>query len=60
MPAGGGFASLGPVNVRDQLDKFMVQFRAPTPGFYAGYQSARVVVDLHGSGEHQTPTLAGP
>ena len=35
--------------LRDRLDKQMTRFRQSNPEFYAGYQSARVVVDRGGS-----------
>ncbi len=33
--------------LRLQLDKMMIKFRKADPVFYAGYQSARVIVDRH-------------
>ncbi len=41
--------------LRDQLDKQMTKFRKPEPEFYAGYQTARVVVNRGGSGGANTP-----
>ena len=36
--------------LRNQLDKQMTKFRKSKPEFYAGYRSARVIVDRGGSG----------
>jgi hypothetical protein len=48
--------------LRDRLDKQMTKFRQSNPEFYAGYQSARVVVDRGGSAsapaKPPTPTPA--
>lgn len=41
--------------LRTRLDKLMTAFRLGNPPFYAGYQSARVIVDLAGPGD-DTPT----
>jgi hypothetical protein len=36
--------------LRNRLDKQMTKFRKTNPEFYAGYRSARVIVDRGGSG----------
>lgn len=46
--------------LRDRLDKQMTKFRLTNPEFYAGYQSARVVVDRGGSGPPTPPTSPEP
>lgn len=44
--------------LRDRLDKLMTKFRKPNPEFYAGYQSARVVVNRGGNaGTPPTPPV---
>ena len=35
---------------QDRLDKQMTKFKKSHPEFYAGYRSARVIVDRGGSG----------
>lgn len=45
--------------LRTRLDKLMTVFRASNPSFYAGYLSARVIVDRHGPGD-PTPTPPTP
>jgi hypothetical protein len=63
----GCTATLGPMLhdamslVRLQLDKLMASFRLSQPAFYAGYLSARVIIDRHGqiSGE-QLPAAPKP
>ena len=42
--------------LRDRLDKQMTKFRLSRPEFYAGYLSARVVVDRGGSAPAKRPT----
>lgn len=44
--------------LRDRLDKQMTKFRASQPEFYAGYQSARVIVSRGGNGA--TPPAPAP
>ena len=41
--------------LRNRLDKLMTKFKKTSPEFYAGYQSARVVVDRGGSGGGTPP-----
>lgn len=43
--------------LRNHLDKQMLMFKKSNPEFYAGYVSARVVIDRHGKG-NATPTPA--
>ena len=43
--------------LRNHLDKEMLMFKKSNPEFYAGYLSARVVIDRHGKGS-TTPTPA--
>ncbi len=43
--------------LRNHLDKEMLMFKKSNPEFYAGYLSARVVIDRHGKG-NATPTPA--
>ena len=45
--------------LRTRLDKLMTTFRLSNPPFFAGYQSARVVVDLQGPGSDE-PTPPTP
>lgn len=43
--------------LRNRLDKQMTKFKKSHPEFYAGYRTARVIVDRGGrSGPEQTPT----
>ena len=42
--------------LRDRLDKQMTKFRLSHPEFYAGYLSARVIVDRGGSAPPKPPT----
>ena len=44
--------------LRDRVDKQMTKFRGSHPEFYAGYQSARVVVSRGGSGGTPPPSPA--
>ena len=44
--------------LRDRLDKQMTKFRQTNPEFYAGYQSARVVVNRGGSAPAKPPVPA--
>ena len=44
--------------LRDRLDKQMTKFRQTNPEFYAGYQSARVVVNRGGSAPAKPPAPA--
>jgi hypothetical protein len=44
--------------LRNQLDKQMTKFRKSKPEFYAGYRSARVIVDRGGSGVAVQPSPA--
>ncbi len=46
--------------LRRQLDKLMMAFRATNPEFYAGYLSARVVIDRRGPGKPAQPTPPTP
>ncbi len=46
--------------LRDRLDKQMTKFRLSNPEFYAGYLSARVVVDRGGSAPAKPPTPPTP
>ena len=46
----GGVKSVKSI-LRNQLDKEMLLFKKSQPDFYAGYLSARVVVDRHGKGK---------
>ena len=46
--------------LRDRLDKQMTKFRQTNPEFYAGYQSARVVVDRGGSAPAKPPVPPAP
>ena len=47
--------------LRDQLDKQMTKFRRTQPEFYAGYQSARVIVNRGGNaGTPPTPPPPAP
>ncbi len=41
--------------LRRRLDKLMTQFKRTNPEFYAGYLSARVIVDRGGGGKKPTP-----
>jgi hypothetical protein len=41
--------------LRNHLDKQMLMFKKANPEFYAGYQSARVILDRHGKGATPTP-----
>ena len=41
--------------VRNRLDKLMTRFKKTQPQFYAGYQSARVIVDRGGGGGAAQP-----
>jgi len=41
--------------LRLRLDKMMLKFRTADAVFYAGYRSARVIVDRHGLGGGETP-----
>ena len=43
-----------------RLDKLMTTFRTGNPPFYAGYLTARVIVDLHGPGQNPTPPPPPP
>ena len=45
--------------LRNRLDKLMTRFKTSNPEFYAGYLSARVIVDRGGSGG-STPTPPTP
>ena len=48
--------------LRNHLDKQMLMFKKTKPEFYAGYVSARVIIDRHGKGNARptpTPTPAG-
>ena len=45
--------------LRNHVDKEMLMFKKSNPEFYAGYVSARVVIDRHGKGK-ATPTPAPP
>ncbi|MBA2436473.1 MAG: hypothetical protein H0W34_09040 [Pyrinomonadaceae bacterium] len=52
-----GYTSTLPQMIRDvktilrtRLDKLMTTFQLSNPTFFAGYQSARVIVDRHGPG----------
>ncbi len=45
--------------LRNRLDKLMTKFKKSNPEFYAGYLSARVIVDRGGSGG-STPTPPTP
>ena len=45
--------------LRNRLDKQMTKFKKSNPEFYAGYQSARVIVD-RGGGGGSTPTPPTP
>ena len=44
--------------LRERLDKQMTKFRKSHPEFYAGYQSARVIVSRGGNGG--TPSTPAP
>ena len=44
--------------LRNRLDKQMTKFRKTNPEFYAGYRSARVIVDRGGSGGAVQPSPA--
>ena len=47
--------------LREQLDKQMTRFRKKQPEFYAGYQSAHVIVHHNGNGgTSATPTPPPP
>lgn len=46
--------------LRNQLDKQMTRFRKSNPEFYAGYRSARVIVDRGGSGGTDKPSPTPP
>jgi hypothetical protein len=46
--------------LRLQLDKLMASFRLSKPQFYAGYLSARVIIDRHGPGNNQPPEPPQP
>jgi hypothetical protein len=46
--------------LRTRLDKLMNTFRLTDPPFFAGYQSARVVVDLRGPGTPAAPPQSTP
>jgi hypothetical protein len=47
--------------LRTRLDKLMTRFRLSNPMFFAGYQSARVIIDRRGPGEEEeTPTPPTP
>ena len=46
--------------LRNQLDKQMTKFRKTNPEFYAGYRSARVIVDRSGNGGVVQPSPAPP
>jgi hypothetical protein len=46
--------------LRDRLDKQMTKFRKSNPEFYAGYQSARVIVDRGGGGGAPQPPPSPP
>ena len=46
--------------LRNQLDKQMIKFRKSNPEFYAGYQSARAVVDRGGGNGSEQPAPATP
>lgn len=50
----------GKTLLRTRLDKLMTMFRLSNPPFYAGYQSARVIVDLQGPGGGDAPTPPPP
>ena len=45
--------------LRNRLDKQMLMFKRSNPEFFAGYLSARVIVDRHGGGG-ATPTPPTP
>jgi hypothetical protein len=38
-----------------QLDVLMRRYKATDPTFHAGYEAARVIIDLHGPGEEDEP-----
>jgi hypothetical protein len=44
--------------LRNRLDKQMIKFRKSNPEFFAGYQSARVIVDRGGSNGAEKPAPA--
>ena len=46
--------------LRNRLDKQMTKFRKSHPEFYAGYRSARVIVDRGGSGGPDKPAPTPP
>jgi hypothetical protein len=46
--------------LRNRLDKLMTRFKKSNPEFYAGYQSARVIVDRGGSGGSAPPSPTPP
>jgi hypothetical protein len=46
--------------LRNRLDKLMTKFKKSQPEFYAGYRSARVIVDRGGSGGPTPPAPTPP
>ncbi len=44
--------------LRNRLDKLVTRYRKTNPDFYAGYQSARVIVDRGGSSPNAKPAPA--
>jgi hypothetical protein len=46
--------------LRNRLDKQMTKFRKSHPEFYAGYRSARVIVDRGGTGGPEQPPATPP
>ena len=44
--------------LRNQLDRQMTKFRTSNPEFYAGYRSARVIVDRGGGSRTVPPSAA--
>jgi hypothetical protein len=46
--------------LRNRLDKQMTKFKKNNPTFYAGYRTARVIVDRGGAGGGTTPPPPPP
>lgn len=41
--------------LKDRMDTLLARYKATDPAFHAGYEAARVIIDLHGPGEEDEP-----
>ncbi len=46
--------------LKEQLDRLMARYRSTSPEFHAGYEAARVIIDLHGPGDPDAPPPPPP